>query len=84
MTKNHDKIVNHDIKKKNCDIIFVPYRPPLAAGYSQVQEIVLRKMHCTHSNIWVELFWNSVVNTNYYLLLLINKIILLLIIQINH
>ncbi len=29
----------------------------------QVQEIVLRKMHCTHSNIWVELFWNSVVNT---------------------
>ncbi len=32
------------------------------AGYSQVQEIVLRKMSCTHSNIWVELFWNSVVN----------------------
>ncbi len=30
---------------------------------SQVQEIVLRKMRCTHSNIWVELFWNSVVNT---------------------
>ncbi len=29
----------------------------------QVQEIVLRKMRCTHSNIWVELFWNSVVNT---------------------
>ncbi len=27
----------------------------------QVQEIVLRKMCCTHSNIWVELFWNSVV-----------------------
>ncbi len=33
------------------------------AGYSQVQEIVLRKMRCTHSNIWFELFWNSVVNT---------------------
>ncbi len=30
---------------------------------SQVQEIVLRKMRCTHSNIWVEQFWNSVVNT---------------------
>ncbi len=29
----------------------------------QVQEIVLHKMCCTHSNIWVELFWNSVVNT---------------------
>ncbi len=32
------------------------------AGSSQVQEIV-RKMRCIHSNIWVELFWNSVVNT---------------------
>ncbi len=32
------------------------------AGSSQVQEIVC-KMLCTHSNIWVELFWNSVVNT---------------------
>ncbi len=31
-------------------------------GYSQVQEIVLGKMRCTHSNIWVELFWNCVVN----------------------
>ncbi len=31
--------------------------------YSQVQEIVLRKMRCTHSNIWVELFWNTVGNT---------------------
>ncbi len=30
---------------------------------SQVQEIALCKMRCTHSNIWVELFWNSVVNT---------------------
>ncbi len=30
---------------------------------SQVQEIVLGIMRCTHSNIWVELFWNSVVNT---------------------
>ncbi len=29
----------------------------------QVQETVLHKMRCTHSNIWVELFWNSVVNT---------------------
>ncbi len=29
----------------------------------QVQEIVPCKMRCTHSNIWVELFWNSVVNT---------------------
>ncbi len=32
------------------------------AGYSQVQELVLLKLRCTHSNIWVELFWNSVVN----------------------
>ncbi len=32
-------------------------------GYScQVQEIVLRKMCCTHSNICIVLFWNSVVN----------------------
>ncbi len=30
---------------------------------SQVQEIVLRKMCCTHSNIWVKLFWSSVLNT---------------------
>ncbi len=30
---------------------------------SKVQEIVLHKMCCIHSNIWVELFWNSVVNT---------------------
>ncbi len=29
----------------------------------QVQENVLCKMRCTHSNIWVELFWDSVVNT---------------------
>ncbi len=29
----------------------------------QVQEIVLRKLCRTHSIIWVELFWNSVVNT---------------------
>ncbi len=29
----------------------------------QVQETVLRKMRCTHSNSWVQLFWNSVVNT---------------------
>ncbi len=28
----------------------------------QVQEIVLHKMCCTHCNIWVTLFWNSVVN----------------------
>ncbi len=28
----------------------------------QVQEIVLCKMRCTHSNICVVLFWNSVVN----------------------
>ncbi len=27
----------------------------------QIQEIVFRKMHCTHTNIWVELFWYSVV-----------------------
>ncbi len=31
--------------------------------FFQVQETVLHKMCCTHSNIWVELFWNSVVNT---------------------
>ncbi len=29
----------------------------------QVQEIVLRELRRTHSNIWVELFWNTVVNT---------------------
>ncbi len=29
----------------------------------QVQKTVLRKMRCTHSNLWVELFLNSVVNT---------------------
>ncbi len=41
------------------------YRNSLCAqltGYSQVQETVLCKMRCTHSNIWVELFWNSVVS----------------------
>ncbi len=46
------------------------YRNSLCASHHcrltllfQVQEIVLRKLRCTHSNIWVELFWNSVVNT---------------------
>ncbi len=44
------------------------YRNSLSASQHcrllfQVQEIVLHKMCCTHSNIWVELFWNSVVNT---------------------
>ncbi len=29
----------------------------------QVQDIVLGKLRRTHSNIWPELFWNSVVNT---------------------
>ncbi len=29
----------------------------------QVQEIVLRELRCTHSNICIVLFWNSVVNT---------------------
>ncbi len=28
MTKNRDKIVNRDLKKKK--VIFLPYRPPLA------------------------------------------------------
>ncbi len=32
------------------------------ATLSQIQEIVLCKMRCTHSNICVVLFWNSVVN----------------------
>ncbi len=46
----------------NCPL----YRNSLCASQRcrllfQVQEIVLRKMCCTHSNIWVELFWNSVV-----------------------
>ncbi len=30
MTKNRDKIVNRDFSKKKNDIIFFPYRPPLA------------------------------------------------------
>ncbi len=53
-----------------CDVGIAPlYRNSLCASQQarllscQVQEIVLRKMRCTHSNIWVELFWNSVVNT---------------------
>ncbi len=52
-----------------CKVGIAPlYRNSLCASQhcrllSQVQEIVLRKMRCTHSNIWVELFWNSVVNT---------------------
>ncbi len=53
----------------SCKVGIAPlYRNSLCASQhcrllSQVQEIVLHKMHCTHSNIWVELFWNSVVNT---------------------
>ncbi len=39
----------------------------------QVQETVLRKMRCTHSNIWVELFWNSVVNTTYHWFLVVSS-----------
>ncbi len=50
-----------------CKVRIAPlYRNSLCAqlaGYSQVKEIVIHKMRCTHSNIWVELFWNSVVNT---------------------
>ncbi len=51
-----------------CKVGIAPlYRNSLCAHLawllSQVQEIVLRKIRCTHSNIWVELFWNSVVNT---------------------
>ncbi len=52
-----------------CKVGIAPlYRNSLCASQHcrllfQVQEIVLRKMRCTHSNIWVELFWNSVVNT---------------------
>ncbi len=51
-----------------CKVGIAPlYRNSLCASrltlLFQVQEIVLRKMRCTHSNIWVELFWNSVVNT---------------------
>ncbi len=52
-----------------CKVGIAPlYRNSLCAGQHcrllfQVQEIVLRKMRCTHSNICVELFWNRVVNT---------------------
>ncbi len=52
-----------------CKVGIAPlYRNSLCASQHcrpllQVQEIVLRKMRCTHSNIWVELFWNSVLNT---------------------
>ncbi len=52
-----------------CKVGIAPlYRNSLCASQHcrllfQVQEIVLRKMRCTHSNIWIELFWNSVVNT---------------------
>ncbi len=62
----------------SCDVGIAPlYRNSLCAQLvlyatlTQDQETVLRKMRCTHSNIWVELFsniwvelfWNSVVNT---------------------
>ncbi len=56
-------------KHQTCKIGIAPlYRNSLCASQHcrllfQVQEIVLHKMCCTHSNIWVELFWNSVVNT---------------------
>ncbi len=52
-----------------CKVGIAPlYRNSLCASQHcrllfQVQEIVLRKMRCTNSNIWFELFWNSVVNT---------------------
>ncbi len=52
-----------------CKVGIAPlYRNSLCASQHcrllfQVREIVLHKMRCTHSNIWVELFWNSVVNT---------------------
>ncbi len=50
----------------SCKVGIAPlYRNSLCAScrlLSQVQEIVLHKMRCTLSNIWVELFWNSVVN----------------------
>ncbi len=39
----------------------------------QVQEIVLRKMRRTYSNIWVELFWNSVVNKLNYRFLVVSS-----------
>ncbi len=42
------------------DFVYSWHRRQLS---SQVQEIVLHKMSCTHSNIYVELFWKSVVNT---------------------
>ncbi len=50
-----------------CKVGIAPlYRNSLCASLHcsfQVQEIVLRKMCCTHSNICVVLLWNSVVNT---------------------
>ncbi len=52
-----------------CKVGIAPlYRNSLCASQHcrllfQVQENVLCKMRCTHSNIWVELFWDRVVNT---------------------
>ncbi len=53
----------------SCKVGIAPlYRNSLCASQHcrllfQVQETILCKMRCTNSNIWVELFWNSVVNT---------------------
>ncbi len=50
-----------------CDVGISPlYRNSLCASQHcsfQVQEIVLRKLCCTHSNICIVLLWNNVVNT---------------------
>ncbi len=53
-----------------CKVVIAPlYRNSLCASLEarllscQVQEIVLRELHHTHSNICVVLLWNSAVNT---------------------
>ncbi len=53
-----------------CKVGIAPlYRKSLCASLQarllscQVQEIVLRKLRCTHSNICIVLLWNSVVYT---------------------
>ncbi len=50
MTKNRDKIVNRDISKKNCEIIFFPYRSPLLETFvecSAEEGVYLRALRRT-------------------------------------
>ncbi len=45
MTKNRDKIVNHDISKKK--VIFLPYRPPLATPIQSTIVPLRGSVHAT-------------------------------------